>query len=356
MNPTTVTRRACGAAGLLIACIGSLLAVPNVRAHGVTLKVHHFHAADAPFHAQFLVPWAQKVEKDSGGRLRFQFFPAMQLGGPPAQLYDQARDGKADIVWTAAGYTPGRFPAFQVFELPFLGRTAQGASRALWEYVQANDLPRKEFGEVRLLAVHAHSVSQIHMVSKPVAALADLGGAKLRSPTRAANELLRAAGALPSEMPIIAVPEALSKGELDGVVTSWVALPAIKLDKMVKYHTTVDPSSPWPFSITFVLAMNPDTYRGLPDDLKQVIRANSGAEPSAWVGRVYDDASAAAAKSAADRGAKIDVLSIEELAKWKPPAQGVIDAWLADLDKRGWNGKELLESARSALAQFDPAK
>jgi TRAP-type C4-dicarboxylate transport system substrate-binding protein len=157
-------------------------------------------------------------------------------------------------------------------------------------------------------------------------------------------------------MPIVAVPEALSKGELDGVVTSWVALPAIKLDTMVKYHTTLDPGSPWPFSIAFLLAMNSDTYRGLPDDLKQVIRANSGAEPSAWVGRVYDEASAVAARSAADRGAKIDVLSREELAKWKPPAQGVTDAWLADLDKRGWNGKELLESAHAALAQYDPAK
>ena len=44
----------------------------------------------------------------------------MQLGGTPPQLYDQARDGVADIVWTLPGYTPGRFPRIEVFELPFV--------------------------------------------------------------------------------------------------------------------------------------------------------------------------------------------------------------------------------------------
>jgi len=355
MKLATRARLRCSAQ-VLAACLGAVVHVSTALAHGVTLKVHHFHSAESPFHTRFLVPWTQKVEKDSGGRLRFQLFPAMQLGGAPAQLYDQAREGKADIVWTAAGYTPDRFPAFQLFELPFLGRTAQGSSRALWEYVQSNDLARKEFGEVRLLAVHQHSVSQFHMVSRPVARLADLSGARLRSPTRAASALLRAAGALPTEMPIIEVPEALSKGALDGVVTSWVALPAIRLDTMVKFHTTIAAGSAWPFSIAFVLAMNLDTYRALPDDLKQVIRANSGAEPSAWVGRVYDETGAAAQKAAAERGAPIALLSAAELAQWKQPAQGVIDAWLADLDKRGFSGKELLDSAHAWLAQFDPAR
>ena len=40
----------------------------------------------------------------------------MQLGGTPANLYDQARDGVADVVWTLAGNSPGRFPRVEVFE------------------------------------------------------------------------------------------------------------------------------------------------------------------------------------------------------------------------------------------------
>jgi TRAP-type C4-dicarboxylate transport system substrate-binding protein len=356
MKFSTVSDRILRAACVMAACLGMQLWVASALGHGVTLKVHHFLPADSPFQTQFLVPWTQKLEKESGGRLRFQFFPAMQGGGTPAQLYDQARDGGADIVWTAAAYTPDRFPAFQVFELPFLARTSQGSSRALWEYVQANDLGRKEFGDVRLLAVHQHSASQFHMVSKPIGSLADLSGARLRTPTRAASAFLAAAGATPTEMPITQVPELLSKGALDGVVTSWVAVPTLKLDALVKYHSTIVDGSPWLFSITFVLAMNPATYRGLPDDLKQVIRANSGAEPSAWVGKVYDDSTATVRKLAAERGAAINTLSVEEFARWHKPAQRVVDAWIADLDKRGLNGKELLDSARGSLAQFDSGK
>jgi len=356
MKPTTVSDRFLGAVCVVAACLGAQLWAASALAHGVTLKVHHFLPADSPFHTQFLVPWTQKLEKESGGRLRFQFFPAMQAGGTPAQLYDQARDGVADIVWTAAAYTPERFPAFQVFELPFLARTSQGSSRALWEYVQANDLSRKEFGDVRLLAVHQHNASQFHMVNKPIASLADLSGVKLRTPTRAASAFLATAGAVAMEMPITQVPDALSKGALDGVVTSWVAVPTLKLDALVKYHSTIDDASPWLFSITFVLAMHPATYRGLPDDLKQVIRANSGADPSAWIGKVYDDSTANVRKLAAERGAAINVLPAEELARWHAPAQGVVDAWLAELDKRGFSGKELLESARGSLAQFDSGK
>ena len=42
-------------------------------------------------------PWMEKVERESGGRIKFEAFPAMQLGGTAAQLYDQARDGVADM-------------------------------------------------------------------------------------------------------------------------------------------------------------------------------------------------------------------------------------------------------------------
>ena len=64
----------------------------------------------APPHATFLAPWAAKVEKESGGKLKIQLFPSMQLGGTPPQLVDQIKDGVVDIGWTVTGYTAGRFP------------------------------------------------------------------------------------------------------------------------------------------------------------------------------------------------------------------------------------------------------
>ena len=134
-------------------CINAALSASDARAHGVTLKVHHYLPADSPFHTKFLLPWLAKLEEESHGLLRFQVFAAMEMG----KLYDQVKDRTADIIWTAVGNPPDHFPAFEVFKLPLAHHSSKGSSRALWEYVQANDLAKKEFAGVRLLAVQVSS-------------------------------------------------------------------------------------------------------------------------------------------------------------------------------------------------------
>ena len=106
----------------------------------MTLRLHHFLPAVSNVHRFFLQPWAQKVAAESNGRLKIQIFPAMQLGGAPPQLFDQARDGVADIIWTLPGNTPGRFPKIEVFELPFVSH-----KRAI-----VNCLAIQEFADAQL--------------------------------------------------------------------------------------------------------------------------------------------------------------------------------------------------------------
>ena len=80
------------------------------NAADVTLRVQHFISNKGAIPAHFILPWAEKVEKDAGGRIDVEVYPRMQLGGKPPALYDQARDGVIDIGWAIAAYTPGRFP------------------------------------------------------------------------------------------------------------------------------------------------------------------------------------------------------------------------------------------------------
>ena len=62
--------------------------------------------------------------------------------------------------------------------------------------------------------------------NKPIATLGDVSGQKLRGPTRVITNLLAKLGATPVGMPVPAVPEALSKGVIDGTVIPWdVTLP-----------------------------------------------------------------------------------------------------------------------------------
>jgi TRAP-type C4-dicarboxylate transport system substrate-binding protein len=104
----------------------------------------------------------------------------MQLGGTPPQLYDQAKDGVADIVWTVPGYAAGRFPLSQVFELPFTMTNAEATSRAAWEFVQAHG--QQEFKDVHLLAAHVHGPGVMFTTKKQMKSMDDFKGMKFRAP------------------------------------------------------------------------------------------------------------------------------------------------------------------------------
>jgi TRAP-type C4-dicarboxylate transport system substrate-binding protein len=308
------------------------------------LKVHHFLPTGSTAHSKFIQPWCEKIGKESGGRLKCRIFPSMQLGGTPAQLYDQAKDGVADIVWTVPGYSAGRFPLVEVFELPFVMRDPAATSKALWDYVQRDDA--SEFKDVQPLAFHVHGPGVFHMVAKPVRTNADLRGLKVRAPTRQSNKLLAALGATPVGMPVSQVPEALSKGVIDGALVPYEVVPPIKADELTKFHSESDPGDAALYTTVFIFAMNKGRYDGLPADLRKVIDANSGISLSGEIGRIFGEADLgprAALKSS------VNIIPQAELAKWKQLAQPVIDAWVKEVTAKGANGSALLAGAHQLI-------
>ena len=338
---------------LNLTCLALVTLCGIAHAQEVTLKLHHFLPPMSPFHAKFMQPWADRVMKQSNGRIKIQIYPSMQLGGTPPQIFDQVKDGITDIGWTVAGYSAGRFPAFEVFELPFMINSASGSSRALWEYVQTNKLDKTEFKDVKLLAVHQHDEPHFHMVDKPIKTLADLKGMKVRAATRITNKLLAAFGATPVGMPITQVADALSKGVINGALLPWEVIPSIKVHELVKYHSEIDPKSPWLFSAVFVFAMNKEKYASLPPDLRKIIDDNSGPELSMSIGKMADEEAIPSRKQAVDRGNTFNTIPLSELESWHKVAQTVTDDWIKDLDKRGLDGKALVGSARELIGKYD---
>src|SRR5947208_1529933 len=263
----TTRRRFMGFAGAAVAS-PALLREGHAQAPQVTLKMHHFLPPVSNGHAKFLAPWARKVEADSQGRIKIDIFPSMQLGGTPPQLYDQARDGVVDIVWTLPGSTAGRFPSTEVFELPFIAaRRGIVNARASQEFADAN--LGKETSDIKLLSFWSHDHGLIH-ANKQIKTMDDLKGLKLRSPTRLAGEALKALGATGVPMPIPQVPESLAQRVIDGCVVPWEVVPALKLQELLKFHTEI-PGSPTLYTASFYLAMNKAKYESLPADLKQAI-------------------------------------------------------------------------------------
>lgn len=341
----TITRKAFLGA---LAGAATLATAPAVLAQQtVTLRFHQFLPPQAPVPTQAIKPWAQQVERASGGRIKVQQFDAMQLGGRAPELFDQAKDGVVDIVWTVLGYTPGRFPKAEAFELPFLVGEAEAGSRAYWEYIQAN--AADEFKDVKLIAAHIHGPGLIHSKT-PVTKLEDLRGMKVRGGSRIINIMLEQLGAVPVGMPVPAVGEGLSKGVISATTIPWEVVPSLKVHQIVKNHTTFSGDKAL-YTQTFGVVMNKARYESLPADLRKVIDDASGIETSALFGRVMGNADTPGRKAAEAAGNNIIQLDAAETQRWQRAAAGVRAAWYAEAAGKGLDGQKLAAEAERLIAK-----
>ena len=318
----------------------------------VVLKVHHFLPAHSVTQADLLEPWAKKITEQSDGRIQFQFYPSMQLGGTPPQLVDQVRDGVADIVWTLPGYNSGRFPLISAFEQPFMSTSAEATSQAMWEFVQKHG--QKEFNGMHLLATHVTDGALIHTTEKPIKKMSDFRGKKIRAANRTSTKLISVLGGTPVAMPVPQIPEALSKGVVDGAIVPWDVVPALKLHELVNYHTEMAPGEPALMYTAIILAMNPAKYDGLPADLKKIIDDNSGLALSRKAGHLFDTQVVETGHALAKKeGNEIYVLPKEEQQKWMKAASRLDNDWVKEVEDKGYeNGKALLEDARQLIKKY----
>jgi TRAP-type C4-dicarboxylate transport system substrate-binding protein len=322
-------------------------ALVGLAQQSVTLKFHTFMAPQSNVWLNMHKAWMDKVSNDSGGRIKFEAYPAMQLGGSPVQLFDQARDGVVDVVWTLPGNTPGRFPRTEVFELPFMMNNAEATSRAFWEYITTS--AADEYKDVQVLALQVHGPGVFHTKARQIKTAADLVGMKMRGPTRQITKMLGYLGASPVGMPLPQIPDALSKGVIDGCVIPWEVVPSVKVHELTKFHSEFDPAGGALYTTTFVMAMNKSKYASLPPDMKAIIDRNSGMETSGWLGKVQQTGDSAGRDSAAKQGNTIHTIPAAEAQEFKRKARLVEIEWVQDMDKRGFNGKQLLDTAKALI-------
>jgi len=332
----------------ITAAMGLALAAGTAAAQEVTLRLHHLLPPVSQAHKNMLVPWADKVMKESGGRIKIDIYPAMQLGGKPPQLIDQVRDGVVDLVWTLPGYTPGRFTETEVFELPFIHKDIASTNKALTEFLEKHG---DEYKDYKVIAMFVHAGQVIHS-RMPIRTAKDLEGIKIRTPTRTGGWMIEAMGATPIGAPVPKIPEMLSKGVVDAVLIPYEVTVPLKVHELVKYHTILAGDVERVNTSTFIIAMNKQRYESLPDDLKKVIDDNSGAHISDWLAKVWTAAEAPGEKLSRETG-EIITMPEAEVAKLRAKIeQPVIDRWIAEMNAKGVDGKALVDEARALIAKY----
>jgi TRAP-type C4-dicarboxylate transport system substrate-binding protein len=333
---------ASGLAGVL------LVALTPARAQEVTLTVHHFLSPQSPAHKELIQPWADRVQEQSGGRIEVKVFPSMSMGGAPPELYRQVRDGAADVVWTLIGYTPGVFPRTEVFELPTVH---QGDARATNLAIQDNfEQIAGDFEAVQPLLIHVHAGNAMHLVDKPVRSLEDVQGLKLRTPSRTGAWMIEAWGAEPVGMPVPDLPQALSRGTVDGALVPFEIVPPLKLHQLTEYSVEGPGGVRFGTSV-FMFAMNKERYDGLPEDLRKVIDDNSGRDLAAEMGDVWNGVEEPGVRMQQESGGEVIQLSAEAKAAFDERSRQVVQRWIDEAESNGLDGAGLVEAARESIGQ-----
>lgn len=336
---------ALAAAGLSVAALAPASAAPEV-----TLRLHTFLPPVANPVKHFMQPWADKIKKDSNGRIEIKIYPSMQLGGKPTQLLQQVKDGVVDIVWTLPGFTPGVMPKLEVFELPFLHRSTKATVMALQDYVDKH--MKKDFEPYHVLIVHAHA-GALFMTKDPINKVEDFKGMKLRAYSRTNAWILEALDAAPLQLPLPELVPMLSKGTVSGSILPYEIAPAVKMHELTNYFTTLAEPQPRLSTAIFTLLMNKAKYESLPDDLKKVIDANSGRNLAPTVIEIWDRIEVNGEKIMHSKEKnKFVQLSKEETAKFKKKVQPVFDRFKKLLDDSGANGEQILADAEALEEKY----
>ncbi|SFI22395.1 TRAP transporter substrate-binding protein [Modicisalibacter xianhensis] len=329
---------------------GMSLATTALAQDTVTLRLHHFAAPTTPVQVQYLEPWAERIEEQSNGGIQVEIFPAMQLGGSAPSLYDQAKDGIVDIIWTLLSYTPNRFPESEAFDLPFIPTTGEATSMAAHEYAMQHMQGSLE--GIYPIAVFAHTPGKIHTKDVTIEDANDVEGRTLRAPSKAMNRYFANLGARVVGMPFPQIPEAVSRGVIDGLTLPFESAEALGVLDMAKNHTFFEGDNGL-YTAMMVLAMDQDSYDRLSPELQKVIDDNSGLQEAQRIGQVMDQAEQAAIDKVASRDdSKMIYIAEDAQAAWKSAADETIQEWIDNMDERGLDGQQLYDDATALVEKY----
>jgi TRAP-type C4-dicarboxylate transport system substrate-binding protein len=314
-----------------------------------SFKIHHFLGPKAPAQTKMMEPWARRIEEESEGRVKFEIYPSMSLGGTPPQLFRQVAQGVVDIVWTLQGYTPGLFPRSEIFELPTVYvNDPAAANLAMREMFDEYLAP--EYEAVHVLYFHVHAGQAMQMANSVVRSPADLAGKKMRVPGPTGIAVLEALGSSPVSMPIPDLPQALATSAIDGALSPFEVIPALQLQDKTKYQIEGPNSSRFGTScLQFV--MNKERWAALPEDIQDIFNRNSGEDWLREVGNLWRANDDAGIKIAVDSGNEHIILSEAEMAEFDKALGGVVDSWVAR-NKAAFDAQAIADRARTLIAQY----
>jgi tripartite ATP-independent transporter DctP family solute receptor len=251
------------------AALASIAILPaRARAAEFTFKWGHATQANHPLNVN-AVRVRHAVLERSRGRLDVQIYGNNVLGGDTAML-SQVRSGAMQMYSGFGGFYANVAPVAGIEAIGFAFKNQEQALRAfdgpLGAYV------RKEIdakgGVVTFERPWVNGFRQITTSTKPIVAVGDMAGLKIRTPaTRIWVDMFGALGASPTPINASEMYIALQTHTVDAQENPFAILESYRLFEVQKYISVTNHM--WS---NFWVVANADAFNGLPPDLQTILR------------------------------------------------------------------------------------
>ncbi|MFN3496209.1 MAG: TRAP transporter substrate-binding protein [Hydrogenophaga sp.] len=268
------------AAGAALALLG---ATGTAQAQTTTLTLSSWVPANHYVVKDILQPWMADVEKATEGRVKINLLP--KPVGAPAQHWELARKGVADITWGNFTYEPERFKHVWFSELPMMGTSSEASSVALWRTFDKYLATNEAFKGVVMLGTGMLGGGQFHHPSKVIDSADDLKGQKVRMGGPIQKRLLEDLGAIPVAGPGPKAYEMLEGGVIDASLHPLESVVNFRLDGKLKNHTLIPGGL---YDASFFIVMNEGKFQRLSAADQQAIMKLSGEALSRRWGQQFD--------------------------------------------------------------------
>ena len=321
----------------VIVCIGfafSTVGVTKADAGPVKLTYSNFFPP-AHIQSKLAADWCKEVEKRTNGKVVVEYFPGQTLT-KARQVYDGVVEGISDVGFSVLAYTRGRFPVMSAVDLP-LGYTSGTVATKVVNAVY-NKFQPKELMDTKVMYLHAHGPGLIHTKGKAVRKLEDMKGLKFRGHGTSAL-VVKALGGTPVPKPMPETYQMLQKGVVDGAVYPFEANKGWKLGEVTNYCTADFTAA---YTTSFFVVMNKDKWNSLSADSQKAIE-QINMEWAVKHGEAWDTSDARGIVFFLNQGSEIIGLDSKEAERWKKAVAPIIDDYVANMNKKGFNGTEIVD-------------
>ena len=253
--------------GPVLAVFALSFGVQAASAQETRLLFTSLSPAGSP-NSQFFNSWAQRVNDQSGGALKIDVRDGTALANF-GNSYDRVLSDVVQIGWVQPAFIAGKFPLSEVTNLPFMTDDDINCSLALWRYYKS-PVMAAELQDVVPIWASCLAQSGLHFAKAPRSDT-ELNGLKMRVAGKVPSQIVERMGGTPVSMTAESIYEALQRGTIDGMVTSWAAFEPYKFAEVAFYHVEVPiGSNPSMFM------MSRKKYESLPPAARKALDDNSG--------------------------------------------------------------------------------